>query len=350
MAIIMKPGWLYFLRDRDFRTGKVSKYVKIGKTDYDRPVASRLSEHQTGNPREVYSVHEMQVSSIDTVETHLHHLLASHGVHGEWFELDDSQVQQSIDEAKKLEKTLKEIISAAEAVEVLKTTYSNGKTRDATPDEKNLLNELIEAKKEHIVAAAITKFHNEKIRRLMGNNEGIKDVAEYQVKTTAATIDSKKVKELHPSLVAKYTSLIAKFGSDFKAEFTNPQLRALDGSLNDAIAKEKDKQVGSNDPTNYSGGEAGRTPDIENAHLDYVASLGEASRLEIKIEMLIIKIKAAIGEFDIVAGLGKWIRQDKETEKIDWPKFKEENPKIVSANMKPEIHRMAMKVKPFRPY
>jgi hypothetical protein len=284
------------------------------------------------------------------VETHLHHLLASHGVHGEWFELDESQVQQSIGEAEKLEKTLKEIIPAAETVEVLKTTYSNGKTRDATPNEIILLNELIETKKKHIVAAAKTKLQNEKIRRLMGNNEGIEGVAEYQVKTTAATMDSKKVKELHTSLIAKYTSIGTKFGSAFKAEFTNPQLRALDGSLNNAIAKEKDNQVGSNDPANYSGGEAGRTPDIENAHSDYVASLAEASQLEIKIEMLIIKIKAAIGEFDIVTGLGKWIRQDKETEIIDWPKFKEENPKIVSANMKPEIHRIAMKVKPFRAY
>ena len=38
MAVVLKPGWLYFLRDRDYRTWQVSPYVKIGLTNFNRPV------------------------------------------------------------------------------------------------------------------------------------------------------------------------------------------------------------------------------------------------------------------------------------------------------------------------
>ena len=74
MAVVLKPGWLYFLRDRDFRTGQVSPYVKIGLTNFDRPVEARVYDHQTGNPREVYSMNDMQVSAVSTTENYLHHV------------------------------------------------------------------------------------------------------------------------------------------------------------------------------------------------------------------------------------------------------------------------------------
>ena len=74
MAVTVKEGFLYFLRDRDYRTGTISPYVKIGLTNADRPVSNRVDEHQTGNPRQVFSAHEFQVNAVDTAETHLHHL------------------------------------------------------------------------------------------------------------------------------------------------------------------------------------------------------------------------------------------------------------------------------------
>ena len=42
MALKNKEGWLYFLGEIDFKTGERYQYVKIGKTDYDRPVSDGL--------------------------------------------------------------------------------------------------------------------------------------------------------------------------------------------------------------------------------------------------------------------------------------------------------------------
>ena len=45
----LTPGTLYVLRDRDFRTGELGKYVKIGVVQNEREVEKRDKEHQTGN-------------------------------------------------------------------------------------------------------------------------------------------------------------------------------------------------------------------------------------------------------------------------------------------------------------
>ena len=104
MAIKVKSGFIYFLREQDVLTGDTFDYVKIGKTDYDRPVSDRIDDHQTGNPRMILDHESFQVSSIDTVETHLHHAFAEYRILGEWFRMDESTLQEAIKEGKRLDK------------------------------------------------------------------------------------------------------------------------------------------------------------------------------------------------------------------------------------------------------
>ena len=101
MAIKVKSGFIYFLREQDVLTGDTFDYVKIGKTDYDRPVSDRIDDHQTGNPRMILDHESFQVSSIDTVETHLHHAFAEYRILGEWFRMDESTLQEAIKEGEK---------------------------------------------------------------------------------------------------------------------------------------------------------------------------------------------------------------------------------------------------------
>ena len=51
----LTPGELYINRDRDFRTGEWGPYIKIGIVRDERVSKARASEHQTGNPREVFT-------------------------------------------------------------------------------------------------------------------------------------------------------------------------------------------------------------------------------------------------------------------------------------------------------
>ena len=43
----MSAGYVYLLRERDFLSGQVGPYLKIGLTE--REVGKRIKEHQTGN-------------------------------------------------------------------------------------------------------------------------------------------------------------------------------------------------------------------------------------------------------------------------------------------------------------
>ena len=71
MSIV--PGYIYFIRERDFLTNQDGGYVKIGLTREERPVSARLSDHETANPREEYSEWDIQVPMVDKLETYMHH-------------------------------------------------------------------------------------------------------------------------------------------------------------------------------------------------------------------------------------------------------------------------------------
>ena len=145
MSITLKPGFIYFLRERDVLSGETFEYVKIGKTDFDRPVAKRISDHQTGNPRLILDHSSYQVSSIDTVETHLHHAFSENRVLGEWFRMDESTLQSAIDEGRRIDQ---EVVSHADALKGADTAYdleSNEPERTATQEELALLEQAVEA-------------------------------------------------------------------------------------------------------------------------------------------------------------------------------------------------------------
>ncbi len=53
MSLTLKAGWLYFLREEVFQTGVCGPFVKIGKTDGERPVSyeiKKLSRWRVSRP------------------------------------------------------------------------------------------------------------------------------------------------------------------------------------------------------------------------------------------------------------------------------------------------------------
>jgi len=97
--MIKVPGSIYFLRERDFLTGEVSPYVKIGLVRKDKPTEKRILEHQTGNPREIYDYQTIEATFVEDLETRLHYIFGAHWVTGEWFLLDELQLLEVIDVA-----------------------------------------------------------------------------------------------------------------------------------------------------------------------------------------------------------------------------------------------------------
>lgn len=93
---ITRGGEIYFIRERDYITGEVSPYVKIGLTRDDRVSAARQGDHQTGNPRELFLHHAEKVDMVQTVEKTLHWQFAAKRVTGEWFLLDDQLLAEAV--------------------------------------------------------------------------------------------------------------------------------------------------------------------------------------------------------------------------------------------------------------
>ena len=81
MAIKLTPGNLYFIRDIDYLTKDIGKYVKIGIVTNDRATEERLKDHQTGNPRGIYPVDEVpDVPFVERLETQLHYEYMKNGL------------------------------------------------------------------------------------------------------------------------------------------------------------------------------------------------------------------------------------------------------------------------------
>jgi len=350
MGVVLTPGWLYFLRDRDFRSGRVSEYVKIGLTKFDRPVEDRIYDHQTGNAREVYSVHEMQVSAVSAIENYLHHIWAPYRVHGEWFEMDDTQVAEAIIQAEDLNQLIESHRPQIELATTIYNVISNGKTKKASKDELELAVDWLETKKKHVLAKNNVSLFTHRLRRLMGDCRGIEGVIDFQDKLTVSRLDKKKIKEKHPQIVKQYTTTKTSISGTLIPEHTNPQLKVLDENLAKQIKAEKDLQISGSDPGDFSNGSTTRTSEIEQAHSDYLDSLGKARELKIELDLIVDRVKATCGLNDGIEGLCTWKREESASEKTDWKQLVEDHPKIAEANMTDEKRTAAFQIKPYKPY
>lgn len=99
----MKIGEIYFIRERDRIDGTSSPYVKIGMVnDISRNSAERLTDHQTGNPRDLILHHVTQTPGPFRVERFLHQQFGPNRVRSEWFRLSDDELESAIQICEKL--------------------------------------------------------------------------------------------------------------------------------------------------------------------------------------------------------------------------------------------------------
>lgn len=123
---ITRGGEIYFIRERDYITGEVSPYVKIGLTRDDRVSAARQGDHQTGNPRELFLHHAEKVDMVQTVEKTLHWQFAAKRVTGEWFLLDDVLLAEAVTKCQTLGLEFQSHVDAICAAEQLAGVPSHG--------------------------------------------------------------------------------------------------------------------------------------------------------------------------------------------------------------------------------
>ena len=110
MALKFGPaGTLYFMKERDRFDQSTFPFVKIGIVKGDADVKRREDDHQTGNPREIYSHKEIASPGVQMLETFMHNFFAPQRIKGEWFR--DELLDRMIAEAE----TRKTDLKSAEA-------------------------------------------------------------------------------------------------------------------------------------------------------------------------------------------------------------------------------------------
>lgn len=106
MALKFGPaGTLYFMKERDRFDQSTFPFVKIGIVKGDADVKRRESEHQTGNPREIYSHKDIASPAVQMLETFMHNYFAAQRIKGEWFR--DELLDLMVTEAEKRAAELK---------------------------------------------------------------------------------------------------------------------------------------------------------------------------------------------------------------------------------------------------
>ena len=127
----MKPGELYFIREIEARTNKLTPFVKIGivrgKAGDTRTSHQRALEHQTGNPREIFVDEILKTDAVQSVERILHWTYSFDRVWGEWFQLNEKEFTEVKRKAKELSKYLSKNFSVFVDADKFKSINSNSK-------------------------------------------------------------------------------------------------------------------------------------------------------------------------------------------------------------------------------
>jgi hypothetical protein len=222
---ITRGGEIYFIGERDLIEGQKTSYVKIGLTRDDRASEERQSDHQTGNPRELFLHHAEKVVMVQTVEKALHWHYAERRVAGEWFFLEEHRLAASIEMCRILGEKLLEHVPAVTLAEQLENVLSHGEPK--TPDDISL-----EWWRRHQIAHHVITACDDLIERydsaldderLKGND--ISDLAQRKPRVSPH-FDEKGFREKYPDIwashlgepVVKGRFTVTSFSDDLSSE------------------------------------------------------------------------------------------------------------------------------------
>ena len=130
----MKIGEVYFIREQDRSTGKLTENVKIGMVSKQGESSNRLKQHQTGNPRDLILHHIVVTPAPFWVENGLHQRLDGVRVRAEWHKLENKDLEDAIQLAEVLAGESFEHIPFIEKQERLKMCVSNDEVIEPTTE------------------------------------------------------------------------------------------------------------------------------------------------------------------------------------------------------------------------
>jgi hypothetical protein len=316
----LTPGELYFIGERDHMTGQQTPFFKIGmvRADEDRTSADRLQEHQTGNPRPLFIHKVIATEVVERVETLMHRLYAKQRVSGEWFNFDSDQLQDAISTAQKLS------VEAAQNAEIIKKAAELAKVLST---EEVLLpsDEIIELRKEHVLAEMTVKRFNEVetelrnvLREAIAQGESVGGAARERKISFKEYFNETLFKAENAAVYEKFVFVEQRFSGRFDPKKLK-DLSQIESQLQDKV-----------DPIIAEIREAiekAKTNEIPKSELNkWFLVIRENSALaEWSKEIADARLRVAVGTSAGIEGICSWVRKMVDKSKFNEEKFKEEN-------------------------
>jgi len=314
MALTNKKGWLYFLGEIDFKSGHKFSYVKIGKTDYDRPVSDRSNDHQTGNPRLIIEVADsIRTNFIDTLETYMHHRFATKRVHGEWFLFDEDELGEAVNEAIRVNELLDSVLTEAQSVKEMNKSLSNGKIIAASKSviadyEQYLLHETsrtLHKLNQDIVTA--------KLRKMTSSNSHLDGVSVLSLVPRKDKFDEAGFENKHPGVLAKFMKSEEKISRSYTIA-NKPSAAKSHKVVNSELKEIKSKHE---EITAVSDSVVVRDSSIESLHNDWLGLHEMEVESKIIADIYSLRLQHACGDNEEIEGVCKWKRNMQTKESLD---------------------------------
>ena len=320
----LTAGEIYFIGEKDLKTGLHTSYCKIGivreGAKGSRSSDERLLEHQTGNPRKLFLRDVVQAPAVEEIETRVHRIFAPLRVHGEWLDLTDDQYREALEMTHQMSKEAEASLSALQYSESLKEIASNGKSIDPPTEVVQTWNELNQAKAvSKLCAQGLDAI--KKVISTFAGDESVEGIVTVQERKGRVSFDLKTFEQEHPELFSKYQVdkvswkqrfNLSKSKGTLDVESFSPGIEALMMEL-DA----KCQEVQSKDH-------------LPLIHAVHVQLLSRESKADWVISLTEARLKAALGQNEGFEGICKWNRGESTTKAFD--------PKLLEAEM-PELYQ-----------
>ena len=317
----LKPGELYFIRERDPLTRETSNYVKIGlvKDNGGRTSDERLDEHQTGNPRDLIIHERITAPAIIQIETTMHGIYAPLRVNGEWFLFNEEQLSNAIDTAK--------LLATEAQLNLEKLTKSEVLAKEISSDEVLQKSQATEALYERYISLnAVTKEYeqlkndfDELVSQAIESGEDIGNIATNQLRVQIK-FDEKLLQAEHPDIYEQFLVpkerfsgrfTMTKYKMEIDLSIVNPEFYEISQSFKEALA--------------IYGTKEGTNQKLHSLHRELLSMY---TRSAWDKELVEAAIKDACGTSKEIEGICKWKREVKTSNYFDKKKFEENHPEL----------------------
>jgi hypothetical protein len=341
------PGQIYFLKEKDYLTGEMSPYVKIGLVRDDKETDKRIKEHQTGNPRQIVDYATLSMRFVEHAETLLHYTFGEFWITGEWFKLTEEQIVRAITDCERINTEQLSIEKAFLESEELRPVLSNGKVIQPTDKDLELHGEAVRFKEElNLIISKLTICKNQILAHL-GKGNGISGVLDLIHKDSSSVWDESLFKEENRELFEKYVVTASRISGSYSLQGVRPLKRLNEGLYTELNGSAVNLVPSEGIDSNLI---LPRDQSIEELHLKYI----KLNRLkyinEWAFNLRDYQIQQRVGLNDEMEGVAKWKRAEKEKSKLDRLALFAAQPEMESKYVKEKAASVSYLVRSNRTY